>query len=69
MQGGTPIKAWTSGAVNDVCMPLYPYPAEQVDCGMHHAPCLQSSLFNAMIAPFDNGLRPAYMIWFQVRHS
>jgi len=66
--GGTPIKTWTSAAVNSACASLYPYPANgpDGDCGLYHAPCNASALFNSMIAPFTVGpTQISAAIWFQ----
>lgn len=66
--GGTPIKAWTSSNVNAQCASLYPYPANgpDLDCGLFHAPCNASALFNTMIAPFTVGpVQIAAAVWFQ----
>jgi sialate O-acetylesterase len=65
--GGTPIKAWNDPVVNQQCEPLYPFTnASAADCGMHHAPCNNSVLYNSLIAPFVVApYQPAAFIWFQ----
>jgi hypothetical protein len=64
-QGGTPIKAYTSAAVNQKCLVLYP-PGAPTDCGELHAPCNASVLYNTMLHPLTVG--PALFssfVWFQ----
>lgn len=66
--GGTPIKAWTSAAVNQKCAQYYPYGGNSAkgDCGLLHAPCNASALYNAMVAPFAVGpMRFTSFTWFQ----
>jgi hypothetical protein len=67
--GGTAIKVHASPAANAACGALYPggnISAPGADCGLDHAPCTPSCLFNAMIAPFFAGpMAIAAAIWFQ----
>lgn len=66
--GGTCIKAWTSAAVGQQCSSLYPFAPNEtyMDCELFHSPCNQSSLYNAMVAPFTVGpMRVAAFVWFQ----
>jgi hypothetical protein len=62
------VKAWSSNAVGDTCGALYPFSANQTfdDCELFHAPCNQSELYNAMVAPLTVGpMRVSAFIWFQ----
>ena len=67
--GGTAIKAHAPLAVNDTCGALYPFPAGKPagDCGLDHAPCNASTLFNSLIAPIAGpaGFPVSAMTWFQ----
>lgn len=66
--GGTPIKAHVPLSVNATCGALYPYSGgRNGDCGLDHAPCNVSAIFNAMLAPLAGPMgRPlASLLWFQ----
>lgn len=67
--GGTAIRAWTPADVWQQCEPLYPFPDHVgggSDCGMDHAPCQASGLYNAMLAPLTVGpMKISSAIWFQ----
>jgi hypothetical protein len=67
--GGTAIKAHASPAANDECSALYPggnISAPGADCGLDHAPCSPSCLYNSMISPFFAGpLATSAILWFQ----
>lgn len=63
--GGTSIKVHAPLAVNTSCMALYP--GGDAGCGMDHAPCQASTLYNSMQAPIHGpkGFPVSAMIWFQ----
>ena len=67
--GGTAIKAHAPPSVNASCGALYPYPygSNGGDCGLDHAPCNASTIFNAMIAPIagPSGFPLSAFLWFQ----
>ena len=51
------VQTWLSADAWAQCSSLYPYPDPSVggDCGLDHAPCLPSALFNALVAPLTVG--------------
>ena len=58
--GGTPIRAHAPLSVNASCGALYPASRAEQGCGMYHAPCAPSSIYNAMLAPLSGaGALPA----------
>lgn len=67
--GGTSIKAHAPPSVNATCAPLYP--GGNFGCGMDHAPCNASEIYNAMLAPLSGvasqltAFPVAAFIWFQ----
>ena len=67
--GGTAIKAHAPLSVNATCGHLYPFPygSNGGDCGLDHAPCNASTLFNSLIAPIAGpaGFAVSAMVWFQ----
>jgi len=67
--GGTAVKVHASPEANAECAALYPggnISAAGSDCGLDHAPCTPSTLYNSMISPFFNGPTSiAAAVWFQ----
>jgi hypothetical protein len=64
--GGTTIKAHAPPAVNGTCGALYP--GGTFGCGMDHAPCNASEIYNALLYPIS-GPSAAFpvsaFVWFQ----
>lgn len=64
--GGTGISAWNPLSVNATCAPYFP--SGEPFCGLLHAPCNASTLFNSMYAPIfgpANSFPVSAFIWFQ----
>lgn len=55
--GGTTIKAHAPPHVNATCAPLFP--GGTFGCGMDHAPCNASEIYNAMLRPISGPAGPA----------
>jgi hypothetical protein len=55
--GGTTIKAHAPPHVNETCAPLFP--GGTFGCGMDHAPCNASEIYNAMLRPISGPAGPA----------
>ena len=55
--GGTSIKAHAPPSANATCAPLYP--GNDFGCGMDHAPCNASEIYNAMLYPLSGPAGPA----------
>ena len=55
--GGTTIKAHAPPQVNASCAPLYP--GGTFGCGIDHAPCNASEIYNAMLKPISGPAGPA----------